>query len=649
MADIFLSYKKEDRRIAERLVEALRAEGLTVWWDDAITPRAAWDAMIEEEISQARAVVVMWSPRAVQSDWVRTEAHFAQDHGKLVPVMVEPCELPLAFMLRQAVDLSDHRFDASSAEWRKLLDWIEEGAGPGGDRASTARGKRWYARPAILAGAGAIALLAATGVAVESGLFEEELGPSLIVDPFEMRSDALPPAFAASIVDEMNSGFTAATRVRPTAGDGTRDLDAFQVAGTIDADADTITLYSRIWVPGMDAPVLSPKLEYPAADAEDASFFLAMRLARIVRCIATGGLSAGGDAVLLPARAAVPWAQFCYLDVTEESLDQRIATLRDVVDKAPAFANGWANLGDMLADSSLPGGASNEERAAARAAASEAIDKALEIDPDNARALGVKAYLALGLMGSTDAAGPFAPLHDFAEWEDLSKQAIAASLSNCGCEGIVYAQTLMALGRYDAAIPIAERYSQADPTRPAYAIVWAEALEGAGDLSKSARVLAALDNRWGEMPVVHMAIIFHNLRAKQWDAARAHVEKHLTGQYAQFHLDLIEAAQRRDPAKLAAMRAELAGMAQSSPALALRGYAVLGDNAQAAAAMRNALVANGPFFLWHTAKPLYRDVWATDEFAAIAQALGLFDYWKMPGRKPDICLAGDPPDWCERV
>ncbi len=56
MADIFLSYKKEDRAVAERLVGALRATGKSVWWDDALNPAQAWDAMIEREIAAARVV-----------------------------------------------------------------------------------------------------------------------------------------------------------------------------------------------------------------------------------------------------------------------------------------------------------------------------------------------------------------------------------------------------------------------------------------------------------------------------------------------------------------------------------------------------------------------------------------------------------------
>ncbi len=99
MANIFLSYKKEDFEIADRLVAALRKEGMSVWWDDGLTPKAAWDEEIEREISDASTVVVLWSPRSVSSEWVRREAHFAQERGKLVPVIVEATSIPLAFTL----------------------------------------------------------------------------------------------------------------------------------------------------------------------------------------------------------------------------------------------------------------------------------------------------------------------------------------------------------------------------------------------------------------------------------------------------------------------------------------------------------------------------------------------------------------------
>jgi len=126
MADIFISYKKEDFQLAERVVAALRVEGFEVWWDDGLNPKTAWDSALEREISAAAAVVVLWTPRSVGSEWVRTEAHYAQDRGKLVPVMLENCGIPLAFMLRQTVRLTEWQGARDDREWRKLLTWIAD-------------------------------------------------------------------------------------------------------------------------------------------------------------------------------------------------------------------------------------------------------------------------------------------------------------------------------------------------------------------------------------------------------------------------------------------------------------------------------------------------------------------------------------------
>ena len=126
MADVFVSYKREDAAIANRVVTALRVSGISVWWDDGITPRQAWDTEIELAISAASTVVVLWSPRSVTSDWVRTEAHYGKDRGKLVPVLVEPCTIPIAFTLTQTVNLTNWNGDRDDRQWRKLLTWITD-------------------------------------------------------------------------------------------------------------------------------------------------------------------------------------------------------------------------------------------------------------------------------------------------------------------------------------------------------------------------------------------------------------------------------------------------------------------------------------------------------------------------------------------
>lgn len=135
MSEVFVSYKKEERAKAERVVIALRKRGYSVWWDENLTPRSQWDAEIEHQIEEARAVLVLWSEKAAATHlnerqervgtFVRKEAEFALRKGKYVPSRIERCELPLSFSDRQTADLSDWDFSSQShSGWVKVLEWI---------------------------------------------------------------------------------------------------------------------------------------------------------------------------------------------------------------------------------------------------------------------------------------------------------------------------------------------------------------------------------------------------------------------------------------------------------------------------------------------------------------------------------------------
>jgi TIR domain len=97
MADVFLSYKSEDRPSAKVIADALEAEGISVWWDPALHTGQDYQDVIENNLRDAAVVVVLWSPRSVKSRWVRSEATIGDRKGALVPVMVEPCDRPVAF------------------------------------------------------------------------------------------------------------------------------------------------------------------------------------------------------------------------------------------------------------------------------------------------------------------------------------------------------------------------------------------------------------------------------------------------------------------------------------------------------------------------------------------------------------------------
>ena len=74
MADVFVSYTAGDRTRVAQLVNALQANGLSVWWDRGIGVGSTFDREIERELDAAKCVVVVWSNASVDSEWVRNEA-----------------------------------------------------------------------------------------------------------------------------------------------------------------------------------------------------------------------------------------------------------------------------------------------------------------------------------------------------------------------------------------------------------------------------------------------------------------------------------------------------------------------------------------------------------------------------------------------
>ncbi len=137
MADIFLSYNREDLATAKRFAEGLEAEGLSVWWDVDLRSGEHYDKVTEQALKDAKAVVVLWSKRSVDSRWVRAEATMADRKGTLLPAMIEPCERPIMFELTHTADLTQWSGDTTHPLWRGFVDDARRFVG--GEAASKAR------------------------------------------------------------------------------------------------------------------------------------------------------------------------------------------------------------------------------------------------------------------------------------------------------------------------------------------------------------------------------------------------------------------------------------------------------------------------------------------------------------------------------
>ncbi|MEX1365193.1 MAG: toll/interleukin-1 receptor domain-containing protein [Nannocystaceae bacterium] len=123
MADIFISYKREDEARVRPLVEGLEAEGRSVFWDLWTTAGERWHERISRELKAARCVVVAWSKSSVAPDaeFVRDEARRALELDVLLPIRIDAVRPPLGFGERQALDLEGWKGDRTDLRYLDLV------------------------------------------------------------------------------------------------------------------------------------------------------------------------------------------------------------------------------------------------------------------------------------------------------------------------------------------------------------------------------------------------------------------------------------------------------------------------------------------------------------------------------------------------
>jgi hypothetical protein len=106
---LFLSYRRAspDKEFAARLAADLRASGHRVWMDVfGIEGGSTWNAEIQQALDTCYGYVLVLSPDALASRWVRNELLYAlqEKPGRVYPVMFRPCKLPIELVSVQYVN-----------------------------------------------------------------------------------------------------------------------------------------------------------------------------------------------------------------------------------------------------------------------------------------------------------------------------------------------------------------------------------------------------------------------------------------------------------------------------------------------------------------------------------------------------------------
>ncbi|GAB4284524.1 MAG: hypothetical protein Kow0092_38940 [Deferrisomatales bacterium] len=162
MADLFLSYAREDRAAAERLAASLEAAGFSVWWDREVAAGEPFAQVIEGALREARTVVVLWSRHSVGSTWVQAEATEGLERRILVPVRLDESAPPLVFRTVQTADLTGWTGDPADPRLARLTADLGQRLGrpPPADKATEgARPRRGRLRRPLGWAAAALAVL----------------------------------------------------------------------------------------------------------------------------------------------------------------------------------------------------------------------------------------------------------------------------------------------------------------------------------------------------------------------------------------------------------------------------------------------------------------------------------------------------------
>ncbi len=125
MTKVFISYSSKDINFIEKeILPLLRKHPLSIWYSEkSIKATKDWERTILENLQTSDWIIVVLSPNAVASDWVRSEVHWALEKKpeRVIPIIYKDCDPSYMHLKMPRIQFIDYRKDIEAAR-SKLLD-----------------------------------------------------------------------------------------------------------------------------------------------------------------------------------------------------------------------------------------------------------------------------------------------------------------------------------------------------------------------------------------------------------------------------------------------------------------------------------------------------------------------------------------------
>jgi TolB-like protein len=211
MADVFISYAREDREAIEKLASHLESAGVSCWWDRQLTAGAKYREQTEAELDAAATVLVVWTKHSISSHWVADEAAAALEAGKFAPITLDGSMPPLGFRQFQVIDFTSWKRGDAGPFNDLLASLARPTQTPKDDPANPApKAWRWrFSRPGAIGAAAFGFVVFALGGWAMSGLMRPALEPSIAVLPFanvsgDPAKDYLAHGIASELIETLS-------------------------------------------------------------------------------------------------------------------------------------------------------------------------------------------------------------------------------------------------------------------------------------------------------------------------------------------------------------------------------------------------------------------------------------------------------------